>query len=131
MWWWSVPQLIRRPSLGRWAYACRGKPSTVVLPSTLTLTATIRDFKAYNQTGGHPDFQYFSGSTTVGLVQDALDSDGKPVAPVDPAVVAEVIPCPQPYGYRNRIMIRSQWNKPEQRLNIGFVRWDCVRLRPG
>jgi tRNA/tmRNA/rRNA uracil-C5-methylase (TrmA/RlmC/RlmD family) len=39
-------------------------------------------------------------------------------------VVAPVVPCPQPYGYRNRIMIRSQWNKPEQKLNIGFVRWD-------
>lgn len=43
----------------------------------------------------------------------------------EPAVVMPVVPCPQPYGYRNRIMIRSQWNKPEQRLNIGFVRWDC------
>jgi 23S rRNA (uracil1939-C5)-methyltransferase len=39
--------------------------------------------------------------------------------------IAPVIPCPQPYGYRNRIMIRSQWNKPEQKLNIGFIRWDC------
>jgi len=42
-----------------------------------------------------------------------------------PGLVAPVVPCPQPYGYRNRIMIRSQWNKPEQRLNIGFVRGDC------
>jgi tRNA/tmRNA/rRNA uracil-C5-methylase (TrmA/RlmC/RlmD family) len=42
-----------------------------------------------------------------------------------PDLVGTVIPCPQPYGYRNRIMIRSQWNKPEQKLNIGFVRWDC------
>ncbi len=41
-----------------------------------------------------------------------------------PEIVAPVVACPQPYGYRNRIMIRSQWNKPEQRLNIGFVRWD-------
>ena len=41
------------------------------------------------------------------------------------ARVAPVSPCPQPYGYRNRIMIRSQWNKPEQKLNLGFVRWDC------
>ena len=41
------------------------------------------------------------------------------------ARVAPVIPSPRPYGYRNRIMIRSQWNKPEQKLNIGFVRWDC------
>jgi len=40
------------------------------------------------------------------------------------ALIAPVIPCPRPYGYRNRIMIRSQWNKPEQKLNIGFVRWD-------
>jgi tRNA/tmRNA/rRNA uracil-C5-methylase (TrmA/RlmC/RlmD family) len=39
-------------------------------------------------------------------------------------IVAPVIPCPRPYGYRNRIMIRSQWNKPEQRLNLGFIRWD-------
>jgi len=39
--------------------------------------------------------------------------------------IAPVIPCPSPYGYRNRIMIRSQWNKPEQKLNIGFIRWDC------
>lgn len=42
-----------------------------------------------------------------------------------PELIAPVVPCPQPYGYRNRIMIRSQWNKPEQRLNIGFVRADC------
>ena len=42
-----------------------------------------------------------------------------------PELVSSVVPCPQPYGYRNRIMVRSQWNKPEQRLNIGFVRGDC------
>jgi tRNA/tmRNA/rRNA uracil-C5-methylase (TrmA/RlmC/RlmD family) len=44
---------------------------------------------------------------------------------ISKAIVAPVVPCPQPYGYRNRIMIRSQWNKPEQRLNIGFIRADC------
>lgn len=40
-------------------------------------------------------------------------------------LIEPVIPCPQPYGYRNRIMIRSQWNKPEQKLNLGFIRADC------
>ncbi len=40
---------------------------------------------------------------------------------MDPAIVAPVVPCPQPYGYRNRIMVRSQWSKPEQRLRIGFL----------
>ncbi len=39
-------------------------------------------------------------------------------------VVKPVVPCPQPYHYRNRLMIRSQWNKPEQKLNIGFIRAD-------
>ncbi len=43
----------------------------------------------------------------------------------DTCLVESVIPCPAPYGYRNRILIRSQWNKPEQKLNIGFVRHDC------
>ena len=47
------------------------------------------------------------------------------VGAFDPALVQPVIPCPAPYAYRNRIMIRSQWNKPEQKLNIGFVRHDC------
>lgn len=39
-------------------------------------------------------------------------------------IVDSVIPCPQPYGYRNRIMIRSQWDKFKQGLNIGFIRAD-------
>ena len=34
------------------------------------------------------------------------------------------MPCPRPYGYRNRLMIRTQWNKPKQCLNIGFLRGD-------
>jgi 23S rRNA (uracil1939-C5)-methyltransferase len=44
---------------------------------------------------------------------------GFPAAVIDP-----VVPCPQPYGYRNRIMIRSQWNKFKQGLEIGFIRFD-------
>jgi tRNA/tmRNA/rRNA uracil-C5-methylase (TrmA/RlmC/RlmD family) len=35
-----------------------------------------------------------------------------------------IIPCPSPYGYRNRLMIRSQWDKFKQGLNIGFIRAD-------
>jgi 23S rRNA (uracil1939-C5)-methyltransferase len=42
----------------------------------------------------------------------------------DARLVAPVVPCPQPYGYRNRIMIRSQWDKFKQGLNIGFIRND-------
>jgi tRNA/tmRNA/rRNA uracil-C5-methylase (TrmA/RlmC/RlmD family) len=39
-------------------------------------------------------------------------------------LIAPVIPCPEPYGYRNRVMIRSQWDKFKQGLNIGFIRAD-------
>lgn len=60
-----------------------------------------------------------------------LDIKGKQVRDLfqrigrfDPALVSPVIPCPQPYGYRNRIMIRSQWDKFKQGLNIGFIRHD-------
>ncbi len=53
-------------------------------------------------------------------VADLLERIGKwPSAVVDP-----VIPCPRPYGYRNRLMVRSQWNGAEQRLMIGFLRAD-------
>jgi tRNA/tmRNA/rRNA uracil-C5-methylase (TrmA/RlmC/RlmD family) len=41
-----------------------------------------------------------------------------------PEIVLPVVPCPQPYGYRNRVMIRSQWDKFKQGLNIGFIRHD-------
>ena len=41
-----------------------------------------------------------------------------------PAVVGPVIPCPAPYGYRNRVMVRSQWDRTKQSLNIGFLRAD-------
>jgi tRNA/tmRNA/rRNA uracil-C5-methylase (TrmA/RlmC/RlmD family) len=38
--------------------------------------------------------------------------------------VKPVVPSPVEYGYRNRIMVRSQWDKPRQALNIGFIRAD-------
>jgi tRNA/tmRNA/rRNA uracil-C5-methylase (TrmA/RlmC/RlmD family) len=44
----------------------------------------------------------------------------------DPQAVTTVVACPQPYHYRNRVMVRSQWNKPRQALDIGFVRHDCA-----
>lgn len=40
-------------------------------------------------------------------------------------VVRPVLPCPAPYGYRNRILVRSQWNRPARKLDLGFIRHDC------
>lgn len=53
-------------------------------------------------------------------VRDILQRLGNFSAPPVQATVAS----PQPYGYRNRIMIRSQWDKFKKGLNIGFVRAD-------
>ena len=53
-------------------------------------------------------------------IADVLERVGRFSA----AVVDPVVPCPQPYGYRNRIMVRSQWDKFKQGLNVGFIRQD-------
>ena len=53
-------------------------------------------------------------------IADLFERVGK----ISRAVVAPVLPCPAPYGYRNRIMIRSQWNGPAKKLEIGFIRTD-------
>ena len=46
------------------------------------------------------------------------------VGKINGDLIAPVIPCPQQYGYRNRVMIRSQWDKFKQGLNIGFIQAD-------
>ncbi len=40
------------------------------------------------------------------------------------AEVTPVAACPQPYAYRNRIMVRTQWNKLTQSRVLGFIRHD-------
>ncbi|MDB6130117.1 MAG: methyltransferase, TrmA family [Verrucomicrobiales bacterium] len=53
-------------------------------------------------------------------ISDLLSRMGK----VDPLKVQPIIGSPKEYGYRNRIMIRSQWDKFKQGLNIGFIKHD-------
>jgi fibro-slime domain-containing protein len=44
------------------------------------LTGRVRDFKAAEEQGGHPDFEKFSGrNESPGIVQDMLGDDKKPV----------------------------------------------------
>jgi tRNA/tmRNA/rRNA uracil-C5-methylase (TrmA/RlmC/RlmD family) len=39
-------------------------------------------------------------------------------------LVGPVTPCSRPYHYRNRVMVRSWWNKARQALDVGFLRAD-------
>lgn len=44
------------------------------------LVGLVRDFRADGESGGHPDFEHFSGDdASPGIVQDLLGSDKKPV----------------------------------------------------
>jgi tRNA/tmRNA/rRNA uracil-C5-methylase (TrmA/RlmC/RlmD family) len=40
----------------------------------------------------------------------------------EPEVVRDLIPSPMPFSYRNRIMIRRQWDKNRQQAVYGFLR---------
>jgi tRNA/tmRNA/rRNA uracil-C5-methylase (TrmA/RlmC/RlmD family) len=53
-------------------------------------------------------------------ISDLFERVGK----ISPEKIAPVIGCPQPFGYRNRIMIRSQWNGRAKKLEIGFIGTD-------
>jgi len=51
------------------------------LPSSMTLTGVVRDFREKSAKGGHPDFEYDPTSgfaQYVGMVGESLDADGKP-----------------------------------------------------
>ncbi|HVU28153.1 MAG TPA: class I SAM-dependent RNA methyltransferase [Verrucomicrobiae bacterium] len=80
---------------------------------------------AYFQKCGGCQYQHVDYAAQLQLKRKQIEDLFERVGKISSDKIAPVIPCPQPYGYRNRIMIRSQWNKPEQKLNIGFVRWDC------
>jgi tRNA/tmRNA/rRNA uracil-C5-methylase (TrmA/RlmC/RlmD family) len=74
---------------------------------------------------GGCQYQHIAYAEQLRIKQKQIADLFERVGKIPREVVAPVIGCPSPYGYRNRIMIRSQWNKPEQKLNVGFIRGDC------
>ena len=49
------------------------------LPTSMTVQAVTRDFKAFNESGGHADFEQYNTGHRLGLAQPVLDEEGKPV----------------------------------------------------
>lgn len=74
---------------------------------------------------GGCQYQHIAYDTQLQLKHKQIADLFERIGGLNPEVVSPVAACPQPYGYRNRLMIRSQWNKPAQKLNIGFIRADC------
>jgi tRNA/tmRNA/rRNA uracil-C5-methylase (TrmA/RlmC/RlmD family) len=98
----------------------RAKLLRVIESSPLRVQPECRSFAAC----GGCQYQHIAYTEQLRIKHKQIADLFQRVGGFAQAVVAPVVPCPQPYGYRNRIMIRSQWNKPLQKLNIGFIRWD-------
>jgi tRNA/tmRNA/rRNA uracil-C5-methylase (TrmA/RlmC/RlmD family) len=77
----------------------------------------------FGQCGGC-QYQHMDYATQLEVKRKQVADLFQRVGGLAPELVTPVIPCPQPYGYRNRIMVRSQWDKFKQGLNIGFLRHD-------
>lgn len=73
---------------------------------------------------GGCQYQHISYAEQLRIKHKQISDLFERVGKIPRAVIAPVVACLQPYGYRNRIMIRSQWDKFKQGLNIGFIRAD-------
>jgi tRNA/tmRNA/rRNA uracil-C5-methylase (TrmA/RlmC/RlmD family) len=98
----------------------RAKLVQVLEPSSERVAPSCRYF---GDCGGC-QYQHLAYATQLRVKHKQICDLFQRLGGIDPALIAPVIPCPQPYGYRNRIMIRSQWDKFKQGLNIGFIRAD-------
>ncbi len=99
----------------------RAKLVQVLTPSSQRVTPLCRYF---GECGGC-QYQHLAYPAQLEFKRKQIADLFERVGGFPQAVVAPVVPCPQPYHYRNRIMVRSQWNKPRQGLDIGFIRHDC------
>ena len=99
----------------------RAKLLRVITPSGDRVEPECKHFGAC----GGCQYQHIAYPAQLAMKRKQIADIFQRIGGIAEDIVAPVVACPQPYGYRNRIMIRSQWNKPEQRLNIGFVRADC------
>src|SRR5437667_758768 len=77
----------------------------------------------FGQCGGC-QYQHIDYPAQLRLKQKQIADLFQRIGGLTETVIEPVIPCAQPYGYRNRIMIRSQWDKFKKGLHIGFIRHD-------
>lgn len=92
----------------------------VIKPSPLRVQPECR---YYMECGGC-QYQHIAYTAQLEFKRKQIADLFQRLGNISPELVAPVIPCPQPYGYRNRIMIRSQWNGRLKKLHIGYVGQD-------
>ena len=69
---------------------------------------------------GGCQYQHMSYEAQLGMKQKQVADLFERIGGFSQDKVAPVIPCPQPYYYRNRILVRSQWNGKAKKLLVGF-----------
>ena len=98
----------------------RAKLLRVVTPSPERAAPECKYFGAC----GGCQYQHIAYDAQLRMKQKQIADLFERVGKISPERVLPVVGCPSPYGYRNRIMIRSQWNGPAKKLEIGFIRTD-------
>ncbi len=98
----------------------RAKLLRVLTPSPERVTPECQHFTIC----GGCQYQHIDYAAQLRMKHKQISDLFERVGKISAERIAPVMGCPQPYGYRNRIMIRSQWNGPAKKLEIGFVRAD-------
>jgi fibro-slime domain-containing protein len=85
-----------------------------------TIAGVVRDFKM-STTGGHPDFEAFSGSgATLGMVAPALGTDGKPVYTGVCEAAGKTAACPNGQQTTSQANF-DQWYRFTDGVNKPFI----------
>jgi tRNA/tmRNA/rRNA uracil-C5-methylase (TrmA/RlmC/RlmD family) len=69
---------------------------------------------------GGCQYQHMAYEAQLAMKQKQIKALFERIGGFSEGKIAPVVPCPQPYNYRNRILIRSQWNGKTKKLLVGF-----------
>jgi len=94
----------------------RGELVKIINPSPIRINA---ECKYFGNCGGC-QYQHIQYEDQLKIKQQQIIELFKRIGGFSEDKVAPVIACPQTFNYRNRILVRSQWNGKAKKLLVGF-----------
>jgi len=94
----------------------RGELVKIINPSPIRINA---ECKYFGNCGGC-QYQHIRYEDQLKIKQQQIIELFKRIGGFSEDKVAPVIACPQTFNYRNRILVRSQWNGKAKKLLVGF-----------
>jgi tRNA/tmRNA/rRNA uracil-C5-methylase (TrmA/RlmC/RlmD family) len=79
---------------------------------------------------GGCQYQHMSYESQLQMKQKQVRDIFERIGGVDGNLVESVLPCPSPYNYRNRIMVRTQWNRERREMAVGFLKYHSRLVVP-